>query len=278
MSKQIENKWQRTMPADWKVKHVNENGEEQEIALRDHPCLASYTSKDEAVKALVHAQRLLGKTPEGYVRLPGDGAEPDEMSAFYTALGRPEGADGYELPEFDLPEGYELQEAMLEGFRTKSHELGLTPKQVAGLYSWFLPIVMDKHHELESQAQQLRDSELDSLRSVHRGDMPSVLDNALRAAEVIGGDELVRALESTGAGDHAAVISAFAKIAPMVLESGLRGSTRGWGEDLSREKLEEMMLDPRYSDPYKRDDAYIRKIREGFKLLYPGKHESGRPA
>ncbi|AMK09963.1 hypothetical protein [Pseudodesulfovibrio indicus] len=267
--------WQMTLPGEWTVRQTGEDGKEIEIPLRDHPALKKYATKDEAVKALVHAQRMLGKTPEGYVRLPGDQDGPDELAAFYAALGRPEAPDGYELPGMDLPDGFELREDLLGGLREKAYELGLTPAQVSGLYQWFLPLVLDAHHGLEAEAGKVRESELESLRSVHRGDTPALLDSALRAAEAVGGKELLAALDATGAGNRAAVISAFAKIAPLVLESGLRGSAKGWGEDLSIERLREMMRDPRYSDPSKRDPAFVKKVNQGFEHLYPGDYVPG---
>ncbi|NDV19915.1 hypothetical protein GO013_10825 [Pseudodesulfovibrio sp. JC047] len=267
--------WQKTLPEEWTVRQADENGVETEMPLRDHPVLAKYGSKDEAVKALVHAQRMIGKNPEGYVRLPGEADGPEELAAFYAALGRPEAADGYELPEVEVPEGFEVRQDLIEGLRQKAYELGLTPKQVSGLYEWFMPQVMDAHYGLENEAQTLRDSELESLRSIHRGDTPTMLDNALRAAEVIGGDDLLAALDATGAGNRAAVVNAFAKMAPLVLEGGLRGSGKGWGEDLSIERLREMMKDPRFNDPSKKDPSFVKKVNEGFELLYPGEYIPG---
>jgi hypothetical protein len=268
-------KWQMTLPADWKVKQIGEDGVEAEIALRDHPSLEKYGTKDEAVKALVHAQRMLGKSPDGYIRLPGEDEGAEEFDALYAALGRPEGVDGYELPDMELPEGFVVKDEILGGLKAKAHELGLSAKQVSGLYEWFMPIVMDTHYGLEAEAGQLRDSEMESLRAIHRGETPGMLDRAMRAAEAIGGPELLNALDKTRAGDHAAVISAFAKMAPLVLEGGFRGSSRGWGEELSRDQLREMMKDPRYSDPTQRDEAYVKKIRQGFETLYPGDYIPG---
>nr|WP_287411655.1 hypothetical protein [Pseudodesulfovibrio sp.] len=275
MTPNTNKKWQMTLPEDWTVKQADENGVETEMLLRDHPVLAKYATKDEAVKALVHAQRMIGKSPEGYVRMPGDDDGPEELAAFYGALGRPEAADGYELPNMDVPDGFEIREDLTNGLRQKAHELGLTPKQVSGLYEWFMPLVMDAHHGIENEAQTMRETELESLRSIHRGDTPSILDHAMRAAEAIGGDDLLTALDKTNAGNHAAVINAFAKIAPLVLEGGLRGSTKGWGEDLSIERLREMMKDPRFSDPSKRDSTFVKKVNEGFEMLYPGDYVPG---
>ena len=123
-------KWQKTLPEKWKVKQLDEDGAEAEIFLRDHPALEKYETKDEAVKALVHAQRMLGKSPDGYIRMPGEGEAPEEFDAFYAALGRPEGADGYELPDMEMPEGFAVREELLGALKIKAHELGLNSKQI----------------------------------------------------------------------------------------------------------------------------------------------------
>lgn len=274
MTKQRE-PWQQTLPEEWTVKTVNAEGVETEIPLRDHPALQKYATKDEAVKALVHAQRMLGKSPEGYVRLPNSDSSPEEANAFFAALGRPDSADGYQLPELELPEGFTTREDLVAELRSKAFELGLTPAQVAGLYQWFLPRVLDTHFDLETSRTQQRDSELNSLRAVHRGDTPNLLDRAMRAAQAVGGDELLKVLDETGAGDRAPVISAFARIAPLVLEGGMRGATKGWGEDLTLEQLREMMRDPRYHDPARRDEAWVKKVSQGFEQLYPGDYVPG---
>ncbi|MBU1249288.1 MAG: hypothetical protein KKB70_11355 [Proteobacteria bacterium] len=126
--------WRSSLPEDWTIVVRNENGEEMEMPLRDHPSLAKYPSKDDAVKALVHAQRLIGRRPEGVIEPPGPEASEEERAAFYAALGRPESPDEYQLPELETPEGFEFDEDMQAQFRQKAHELGLSPGQVQGLY------------------------------------------------------------------------------------------------------------------------------------------------
>ena len=92
MMKTNDDKWWSSLPEEWKVPQMGEDGQEREIALRDHPSLQKYGSKDEAVKALVHAQRMLGRRPEGYVPVP-DSQDPEKMGELYAALGRPETPD-----------------------------------------------------------------------------------------------------------------------------------------------------------------------------------------
>ena len=54
--------WRQTLPEDWTAPGRDATGAEVQVPLREHPALAKYASKDEAIKALVHAQRLLGFT------------------------------------------------------------------------------------------------------------------------------------------------------------------------------------------------------------------------
>lgn len=274
MKTRNEQDWRTTLPEEWTVTVTDPEKGEIEIPLREHPALAKYATKDEAVKALVHAQRMLGRRPEGYLPLPEDHA-PERMAEIYATLGRPDSPDGYAMPDMDLPEDFKMDADFLNEFRAHAHELGLTADQVAGLYTWFLPVAVRAMESKRQATETARGRELDALRSVHRGATRDVLTRALQCVRALGGDELLDALDATGAGDRAAVISAFARMAPLLLENGLRGEGMDQGPDLTREKLVEMMRDPRYSDPLKRDSAYVKKIRNGFKQLYPGDYVPG---
>lgn len=261
------NDWRQSLPEDWTVRVRGEQGE-QEIPLRDHPALAKYASKDEAVKALVHAQRMLGRRPEGYMPLPSedDGQGWEEV---WNALGRPESPAAYRLPDFDLPDGVEIREDLMEEFLARSHQLGLNEQQAAGLFEWFIPRVLDTMHEEGAEEERRSRQEMETLRSTHRGDMPKVLEQARQTALAVGGEELLDALEATRAGNRAAVISAFARMAPLVLEGRFKGR-KGMNEgEASAQKLREMMRDPRYADPTRRDPEFVKRIEDGFRSLYP---------
>ncbi|WP_250645559.1 hypothetical protein [Salidesulfovibrio onnuriiensis] len=206
--------WRATLPREWTIPHRTADGGSAEIPIGEHPALAKYASKDEAVKALVHAQRMLGRRPEGYMPVPGENSSPEEWDEIYAALGRPSGPEGYPMPELELPDDFEVRGEFQEEFLVMAHRLGLNVQQAQGLLSWFLPKVAGVHLDMQCGEQEERMREFDTLRSVHMGDTPSVLDQALQAAYAVGGEELLEALDSTGAGNRAAVISAFARMAP----------------------------------------------------------------
>ncbi len=61
-----------------------------------------------------------------------------------------------------------------------------------------------------------------------------------------------------------------------MLEGRFRGRRGDMEQALSKERLEEMMRDPRYHDPLKRDSEWVRRIEDGFRSLYPGRHDGGQ--
>lgn len=265
--------WMQTLPADWTAPYRESGGSVRECPLCEHPALEKYASKDEAVKALVHAQRLLGRTPEGFMPLP-DGNDPESMERVWSMLGRPESPDGYAVPDLDLPEDMAVSEDFHHSFAEKAHELGMSAAQATGLYEWFLPRVVEMREEMSRTEGEEKSREFEALRSVHMGRTQDVMENARRAAFALGGEELLDALDRTGAGNSSAVICAFARMAPMLLEGGIRGGGSP-SPELTREKLEQMMRDPRYHDPLQRDADWVRSIEEGFRRLYPGSHQPG---
>lgn len=78
-----------------------------------------------AVKSYKHLEKLVsGGNMDSLVQIPGPEASPEAMGEFYSKLGRPMEATGYELP---TPEGSDG--AMAEWASGVFHEAGLTQKQ-----------------------------------------------------------------------------------------------------------------------------------------------------
>lgn len=274
--------WRATLPEDWTAPGRDATGNEAQIPLRQHPALAKYASKDEAIKALVHAQRLLGKKGEpatgsllsqGLAQGPGQSLCPEGHIC-------PASPADYQLPELELPEEFSIDEALRGAFLEKAHELGLSDAQVAGLYAWFMPrnvqALQDHHENAKAERLQARERELSALRQVHGGAAQGVLEAARKAVLALGGKELMERLEASGAADDARVVQAFARVAPLVSETALRGRDAAPVQSLNPQRLREMMRDPRYFDPSRRDPDFVQQVREGFETLYPGEKQSGR--
>lgn len=265
--------WRSELPEDLTAPGRDEAGREAQIPLRQHPALAKYASAAEALKALVHAQRLLGRKTEPEGSLLSQGLAPAPASAMVME-GRPVSPEGYQLPDIELPEDFRVDMALRAAFLAKAHELGLTDAQVGGLYAWFLPLNVEglrSHSEkAHTERKKRRERELSGLRQAHGGETTSVLESARKAVLALGGKTLMEALEQSGAADDACVLQAFARMAPLVCESSLRGRNAGAAASLTPQRLREMMRDPRYFDPSRRDADFVRQVQQGFESLYPG--------
>lgn len=70
---------------------------------------------------------------------PAPDAKPEELAAFYSKLGRPETADGYEfkLPA-DMPPDMPYDDGTAKAFKQQSHAAGLAPRQAQQLHDWFV--------------------------------------------------------------------------------------------------------------------------------------------
>lgn len=75
--------------------------------------------------------KLLDKVP-GLMHKP-DLENQEQAVEFYRSIGMPELAEGYKLPEFEVPEGIEIQSDKAEGFRQIAHKHGLTAAQFKGI-------------------------------------------------------------------------------------------------------------------------------------------------
>jgi hypothetical protein len=72
---------------------------------------------------------------KGAIKIPGKDAKPEEIKAFHTALGVPETAEAYKLPERPEAMGARTAEdvAVLKPFQETFHKLGMSQDQVAGV-------------------------------------------------------------------------------------------------------------------------------------------------
>ncbi|MBU1040721.1 MAG: hypothetical protein KKF77_06460 [Proteobacteria bacterium] len=261
--------WRTALPEDLTAPGRDETGREAQLPLRQHPALAKYASAGEALKALVHAQRLLGRKTESEGSLLSQG-----LATAPGMDGRPESPEAYQLPDIELPEDFRVDEPLRKAFLDKAHELGLSDAQAGGLYAWFVPLNVEglrAHTEkAHSERKKRREREFSGLRQAHGGDALTVLESARKAVLALGGKPLMQALEQTGAADDACVLQAFARMAPLVSESSLRGKNAGGAASLTPQRLREMMRDPRYFDPSRRDTDFVRQVQQGFESLYPG--------
>ena len=116
--------------------------------IRDDPSLSTYKDINGMAKSLINAQKMVGADK---VAIPGKYTTPEEMDSFYSKIGRPDTADGYELSSNEV-----IGEEGVTFFRELAHKNGLTQTQAENIlteYGGYLDTVGEK---TEDQIEQIR--------------------------------------------------------------------------------------------------------------------------
>jgi hypothetical protein len=86
--------------------------------------------------SLANSYLEMEKMASGKVKIPTDQSTPEELSAFYQKLGRPDSVEGYNLPP--LPEGQEYDTELIGTMRDIAFESGVSDSQFSGLVARFV--------------------------------------------------------------------------------------------------------------------------------------------
>jgi hypothetical protein len=168
--------------------------------LKSADVVTKHKSLDTFVKSAIHASAMVGRDK---VALPAKDDDPG-WADVWNKLGRPEEAGGYELPpDVAAHESVSIPEETVGSFRERAHELGLSQRQMAGLYRWFME---DINTGAETQATQLAEGKAESIATLKR-EFGEAFDERLGMARAavnqFGGQELAAVLNDTGLGDLA---------------------------------------------------------------------------
>lgn len=162
---------------------------------------------------------------------PGPNATPEEKSAFFKALGRPDTPEGYglKMPEKigDKPFPKELwNDQQAAGFAKVAHSLGLTPAQTQALVEFDAARSLTAHEGTTAATQQAQQAAVTALKAEWGADYAKNLALAQQAAKEAGGDALL----AHPLANDPLFIKAMAKVGGMIIETpaaGARGTQGG---------------------------------------------------
>jgi len=147
-----------------------------------------------AVASYQHLEKLHGKPADSVIELPR-ADDPEGQRAFWTKLGAPETAEGYELT---APEGQQLDPKYQEWARNKFHELGISADTAAALFA------ANNDYFNEAQAATAKDYEAQvvvdkqTLKDEWRDGHDKMMNRASTAAKQLGFPvDAVNAIEAT---------------------------------------------------------------------------------
>ena len=183
------------------------------VELRSEKSLENVKDLPTLVKNYVESQKYIG----GAIKIPGEKATPEELKSFYTKLGVPEKAADYKIARPVLPEYVGWSEEIHGKVLDLAHGASLNAKQTAklveGLSGLMSSVTPDPNAKLKESETALQGEWGDNYgRNILL---------ASRAAEHLGGQELLDALQETGAGMHPVIVKALSKFGSGLLEQGL---------------------------------------------------------
>ncbi|EPR3571192.1 peptidase [Escherichia coli] len=148
---------------------------------------------------------------------------------------KPEGAP--EKYEFKVGEGQELDTAALEQFEPIARELNLTNEQAQKMVDLYGTKIMPMVHKQQAESWQKTTeqwaADVKADKEIGGDKLTANLSAAQRALEQFGDQELKEYLDSTGLGNHPALVKAFIKVGKAMSEDKVvTGGHESGGSDL----------------------------------------------
>ena len=202
------------------------------------------------------------KEPKGAIA-PAEDAEPEAWDTYFNALGRPETAEGYGLEApAELPEGMTYNADRTKALSDVAHKLGLNKAQLSGLHGAYNDMAKAEFEANTAANTKFLEESTATIKKEWGADFEANLKAGDTAIDRIFGNEFNKFLQDTGLGNHPAVIRGMFKASQAIGEHALKAGDGGGQppSTFTMEQLISMKMDPRYSDPGKRDPHYIKQV------------------
>lgn len=188
--------------------------------IREHASLKDLDGVGALATKLISAEGMIGRDK---VVVPTKTSSDDERRQFYTAIGCPEKADGYEVPTENMPENMQLDEAQTKAFMSEAHKMGLTKQQAAHLIRYDAT----RHATALAQLVETQSTARTEGEATLKKDFGNAYDQnialAKRAISELGSESLAKALTESGFGDHPEMIKMMAKVGQFIAEDSVIG-------------------------------------------------------
>jgi len=230
-----------------------------------------WKSPADVVGSYANLEKLLGADKAGRAIVPPkDDATPEEFSAFYNKLGRPETAEGYKLP---VPEGDtgEFAKTAANWF----HEAGVNSKQAEALAGKWNEHMSSVNQQNEETLAQNAEIDIQDLKKAWGKDFEGNSELAKRAMRESGltaedGMSIERALGVKKAAE------VFAKLGKQYAEAPMKGGDSdgagkfGFTQADALTKISALKGDPGWASKYITGDVNARQEFDRLhKIAYP---------
>lgn len=228
----------------------------------------NYKTPADVVNAYASAQKLISADK---IPLPGKDGVWDAESA--KKLGIPEKPDGYQYKKPELPQGMKWDETFEKAALPVAHSLGLTPKQLEGLMTFYAAHQAEQFKGMGVQMQQGRTEAEAALRQEFGPQYDARMTQALRVVQSLGGPEVQAVLNETGAGNRPELVKFFAKIGAMMGEDQLKSGASGgfgMGREEAKAEITKLLQHPARMDRnHPEHRYYLERMAELQKIATP---------
>ena len=177
---------------------------------------AEKLSKFEKISDLANNYLELEKKLGSSIAKPGEDASPEEIEAFYRALGKPESADKYSIEGKDA-----------EMFRKMAYENNLTDAQAKAFYKALQDVgnnaIAQQKAAFDAQAKDTQAA----LQKEYGKDYPTKIEMLKRGVAAYGGEKMGAKLQQAGLLGDYDVVKMFILLGEQSAEAGSPGNTKG---------------------------------------------------
>lgn len=175
------------------------------------------------------------------------------------AKGKVESPDKYELPTIEGVDPKELGEHdLVTWWRTEAHKSGIGQEGFAAGVAKYIEAITPPPIDMEAVAKDLGENHAQRIAAVNAW--------AIKTAKNDGEMNALKGLAISA--DGVKLVERLAGIGGNQLEGG---EAAGGSEKLTLDQLKAMQADPRYFDPARRDPEFVKKVDDGYSVLYPPK-------
>lgn len=212
--------------------------------LAGHKTLAKFTDVPALAKSYVELEQMAG----GAVKLPNEKATPEQrqkaLDEVYAKLGWPREIQGYGVERPPLPEGANWDDALEAEMLGAMHQARLTKGQAQAVFDAYARITETAVAGQAKARQQEMASSAKALQQEWGPNYKRNLSLVHRAVQSLGDESFWNALESTGLGNHPALVKAFLAYAEQLAEDGtIVGDHHGLDAAGADERIKAMLND-----------------------------------
>ena len=226
---------------------------------------ANYNSLPGLIRGLKDAKTALHEKTDGLVKIPGEDATEEEVSAYRNAMGIPESPDGYELIE-----GIELDDDVASLIRERAHGSNASQADLTAFLETQLEVEKMQVAKMEQEEKEYFAAQRTDLENAFGSQINEKFQLASRAAQTFGLDPEDPMFQ------HANVVKAFVEIGESISEAKLV-STESMKNSLSPEsQADDIMTNDNNPDheAYRKTDhprhaEVVQKVRNLMKQAYP---------